>query len=149
MAGAPTGIVVALGNELLISTVVALGTVVGLGIVVGLGTVVTELAEVVAVADVVVVARVVEVALVDEAAQTGTVMVLFPRVTAPVCARIRPSTLAPVSRVADVSARIVPEKLVVVPRVAELPTCQNTLQACAPFSKSTLLDEAVTKVESL
>ena len=147
MAGAPTGIVVALGNELLTGTVVALAIVVGLGVVVGLGTVVTELAEVVAVA--VVVVRVVEVALVEEAAQTGTVMVLLPRVTAPVCARTQPSTLAPVSRVADVSARIVPEKLVVVPRVAELPTCQNTLQACAPFSKSTLLDEAVTKVESL
>ena len=31
------------------------------------------------------------------------------------------------------------------PRVAELPTCQKTLQAWAPFSSSTTLFEAVTR----
>ncbi len=34
-----------------------------------------------------------------------------------------------------------------VPSVAELPTCQNTWQACAPFSNTTRLDVAPIKVE--
>lgn len=45
-------------------------------------------------------------------------------------------------RVIDVSANMVPAKLLVVPSVAELPTCQNTLQAWAPFSRTTELPEA-------
>jgi hypothetical protein len=89
------------------------------------------------------------VVAVDDVEQVGTVTVLLSSVTAPVCARTRPSTVAPVSRVAEVRARIVPEKLVVVPSVAELPTCQKTLHACAPFSRITLLEEAVMRVESL
>jgi hypothetical protein len=36
----------------------------------------------------------------------------------------------------------------VAPRVAELPTCQKTLQACAPLVRITELDAAVIKVES-
>ncbi len=74
-------------------------------------------------------------------------MVLSSIVTAPPSARTRPFTVAPVFRVIEVVARIVPAKSVVVPRVAELPTCQNTLQACAPFSSATVLVEAVVSVE--
>jgi hypothetical protein len=36
-----------------------------------------------------------------------------------------------------VSARILPVKLLPVPSVAELPTCQNTLQPCAPLIRFT------------
>ena len=42
---------------------------------------------------------------------------------------------------------MVPAKALVVPSVAELPTCQNTLQACAPFSSTTELPDAVVSVE--
>jgi len=48
-------------------------------------------------------------------------------------------TVAPVSNDADVNAMMVPTKVVVVPRVAELPTCQNTLQGCAPSMRLTVL----------
>lgn len=77
----------------------------------------------------------------------GTVIVLSSIVTAPPIARTRPFTVAPLLRVIEVVARIDPAKLVVVPNVAELPTCQNTLHACAPFSSRTELVEAVVKVE--
>ncbi len=84
------------------------------------------------------------VVVVDDARrQVGTVIVLSSMVTAPPSARTRPFTVAPVFSVIDVVARIDPAKLVVVPRVAELPTCQNTLHACAPFSSATLLVDAV------
>jgi hypothetical protein len=84
------------------------------------------------------------VVVVDDARrQVGTVIVLSSMVTAPPSARTRPFTVAPVFNVIDVVARIDPAKLVVVPRVAELPTCQNTLHACAPFSSATLLVDAV------
>jgi hypothetical protein len=36
-------------------------------------------------------------------------------------------------------ARMVPLKVVPIPRVAELPTCQKTLEACAPPMRFTLL----------
>ena len=49
--------------------------------------------------------------------------------------------------VADVSAMSVPTKPECVPSVAELPTCQYTLHAWAPFSRTTLLPDAVTTVE--
>jgi hypothetical protein len=42
---------------------------------------------------------------------------------------------------------MVPTKDVVLPNVAELPTCQKTLQACAPFSRTTDDPEAVVKVD--
>src|SRR5665213_232868 len=77
--------------------------------------------------------------------QVGTVIVLSSMVTAPPRARTRPFTAAPVFNVIDVVARIDPAKFVVVPRVAELPTCQNTLHACAPFSSATTLVDAVVK----
>ena len=65
----------------------------------------------------------------------GAVMVLASRVTAPLRASTRPCTVAPVSSVADVSAMMVPTNVLAESRVAELPTCQNTLHACAPFSR--------------
>jgi hypothetical protein len=49
--------------------------------------------------------------------------------------------------VADVKAMIVPEKSEYDPRVAELPTCQKTLHAWAPFSSRTVLLDAVIRVE--
>jgi len=67
------------------------------------------------------------------------VIVLSSSVTEPFSARTRPTTVAPVFRVADVSARIVPKKVVPVSSVAEEVTCQKTLQACAPFSRTTEL----------
>ena len=82
------------------------------------------------------------------AAQTGgTVMVLASRVTAAVWAKIRPDTVAVESSVAEVSAMRVPTKVLPEPKVAELPTVQNTLQALAPFSSSTTLPDAVTRLE--
>jgi hypothetical protein len=102
----------------------------------------------VAVVVVVFVAVVVVVVVVGaDAKQVGTVIVLESNVTAPFRARTLPWTVAPVFSVADVSARMVPTKLLVVPSVAELPTCQKTLHACAPFSSTTRLPEAVIKVE--
>ena len=70
------------------------------------------------------------------------------RVTAPLRARARPTTTVFVVTVIDVRAMIVPSKLEPVPSVAELPTCQNTLQAWASFTRLTLLEEAVIKVEA-
>jgi hypothetical protein len=49
--------------------------------------------------------------------------------------------------VIDVNAKMEPTKLVVVPMVADEPTCQKTLQACAPFSRITELADPVVKVE--
>jgi hypothetical protein len=74
-------------------------------------------------------------------------MVLVSRVTAPLRASMRPTAVAPVSRVMDVSARMVPRKLVAVPIVAELPICQNTLHARAPLVSRTRLLVAVVSVE--
>jgi hypothetical protein len=89
------------------------------------------------------------VVVVDDARrQVGTVTVLASIVTAPVIAWTRPFTTAPVSSVIDVEARIEPAKLVVVPRVAELPTCQKTLHACAPFSSASVADDAVVSDEA-
>ena len=124
----------------------------GIVVVVVAGSVV----EVVAVGAVVVVgdATVVEVvaggAVVVVGAATehvGAVMMLSSRVTAPFRASTRPSTVAPLLSVADVNAIMEPTKLVVVPNVAELPTCQKTLHACAPFSRTTLLLDAVVRLD--
>lgn len=94
--------------------------------------------------EVVVVELVVVVAI---AAHSGTVMALLSKVTAPFLASARPSRLAPLSSVIDVNAKMEPTKLVVVPMVADEPTCQKTLQACAPFSRITELDEPVVNVD--
>jgi hypothetical protein len=81
------------------------------------------------------------------AAHVGTVMTLLSRVTAPLRAKTRPLTSAPVLSVMDVSAINEPLNWLVVPRVAELPTCQKTWHACAPFSSTTRLPVAATNVE--
>jgi hypothetical protein len=87
------------------------------------------------------------VVVVGAAEQVARDTALSSRVTAPLRASTRPSTDAPVSSVADVRARIVPTKSLVVPIVAELPTCQKTLHAWAPFSSATVLPEAVVRVD--
>src|SRR4029078_7831686 len=79
------------------------------------------------------------VVVVGSDAHTGAVITLESSVVAPLRASRRPATVAFVFAVIEVSARMVPTNAVPVPRVAELPTCQNTLQACAPFSSATAL----------
>ncbi|OGY96820.1 MAG: hypothetical protein A2128_02845 [Candidatus Liptonbacteria bacterium GWC1_60_9] len=49
---------------------------------------------------------------------------------------------------AEVKARMFPLKVEFVPSVAELPTCQKTLQAWAPFMRLTLLLFDVISVEA-
>jgi hypothetical protein len=74
------------------------------------------------------------------------VKTLLSKVTAPLRARARPSTVAPVFRVIEVNAMMFPTKVVVVPSVADEPTCQNTLQAWAPPVRMTELFEPVMSV---
>ena len=98
------------------------------------------------VVEVVVVLAVVVVVVGELAEHVGTVMVLPSRVTAPFWAWTRPVTFAPVSSVADVRARIEPTNDVEVPSVADDPTCQKTLHAWAPPSRTTELPVAVRRV---
>ena len=68
----------------------------------------------------------------------GAVMVSSTRVTAPFSANSRPVTDAVEAIEIEVRAKMVP--LNVPPaNVAELPTCQKTQPACAPFSSATVL----------
>jgi|GEM_PF-6535639 len=69
-------------------------------------------------------------------------------VTAPLRASTRPSTFALVVSVTEVNAIIFPLNVEFVPSVAELLTSQNTLHACAPFARTTLLALAVMRVEA-
>src|ERR1019366_904719 len=153
VCGAPRGVtsrVVVVTGFLCFFTVafvVVGGFALGDVVVVVFVAVVVVFVAVVAVVVVVVAVVVVVVAVGADARQVGTVIVLESNVTAPLRARTLPWTVAPVFSVAEVSARIVPTKLLVVPSVAELPTCQKTLHACAPFSSTTRLPEAVIKVE--
>jgi hypothetical protein len=73
----------------------------------------------------------------------GLTPVLSSNVTAPVRAKALPFNTAPVVSVTDAWAMMVPTKIELVPRVAELPTCQNTLAACAPPMRTTRLLDAV------
>ena len=57
-------------------------------------------------------------------AQFGRVILLVSRLTWPLRARTRPSTVVPVCTDAEVNAMMLPMKVVLVPSVAELPTCQ-------------------------
>src|ERR1019366_4543060 len=75
------------------------------------------------------------------------VIVFVSSVTAPLRASTRPSTVAPVVTVMLDRAMTVPRKLEPVPIVAELPTCQNTLQACASLIGLTELPEPVVSVD--
>jgi hypothetical protein len=49
----------------------------------------------------------------------------------------------------DARAMMLPLKKELTSMVAELPTCQNTLQACAPLTRLTTLDGAVIRVEAI
>ena len=95
----------------------------------------------------VVVGAIVVVGAGGSAAQVGTVIVFESIVTAPFIANARPRSVAPVSSVTDWVAMIVPEKSVDVPNVADDVTCQNTLHAWAPFSKTTDAEEPVMSVD--
>jgi hypothetical protein len=117
---------VALVEVVLVVEVVALVVLVVLVVLVGLVLVVVDVAR----------------------EHVGTVTTLSSMVTAPPNAKARPLTVAPVFSVIDVVARIEPAKFVVVPKVAELPTCQNTLHAWAPFSRATVLEVAVVNVDA-
>jgi hypothetical protein len=81
--------------------------------------------------------------------QLEVVIVLVSRFTAPVRASSRPWIVAAVLAVMVAEAMIVPTKRVPVPSVAEEPTCQNTLQACAPLMSTTLVFEPVISVEPI
>src|SRR5512135_2606584 len=59
-------------------------------------------------------------------------IILESKVTAPVRANNRPSTVAPVVTVMEAIGRMLPLKTEPVPSVAELPTCQKMLAALAP-----------------
>ena len=117
-----------------------------------LGNVVVEVVDVepaTSVVDVLDVLDVVDVVVVGGGGvrQVDRLTVLSSSVTAPLMAWSRPFTTAPVLSVIEAEARIVPMKLVDVPSVAELPTSQKTLQAWAPFSRTTEADDAVVSVE--
>jgi hypothetical protein len=81
--------------------------------------------------------------------QLDVVMVLVSMVTAPSRASSLPWIVAPVFAVMDAKAMMVPTKRVPVPSVAEEPTCQKTLQACAPPASRTLVLEPVISVEPI
>jgi len=81
------------------------------------------------------------------AVQIARLTVALSRVTAPFLANTLHSTDAEVIKVALVKARIFPLKTEFAPRVAELPTYQNTLHACAPLVKRTMLEPAVVSVD--
>jgi hypothetical protein len=110
-------------------------------------TVVVEVDEPVVVVEVLVVVGVITGLGVSVVVQLVGTKVSLSSVTAPLRASTRPSTVTPVVTVAEVRAMSVPTKPEPVPSVAELPTCQYTLHACAPFSRITLLLDAVTTVE--
>ena len=107
----------------------------------------TVVVVVVAVSGGTVVVVVVGVVVVTGGAQVGIVTVFVSRVTAPLIANSRPSTVASVVAVMSVSAKRFPRKTELVPRVAELPTCQKTLHACVPLISATVLDDDVISVD--
>jgi hypothetical protein len=80
-------------------------------------------------------------------AQAAVVTTLSSSVTAAVWEKRPPSEVAPVAIATRAYASIVPTNVVPVPIVAALPTCQKTLQGCAPSSRKTVLFEAVIRVE--
>ncbi len=84
----------------------------------------------------------------DGPAQLGTLIVSSSRVTAALRARARPVMVAPFCTVIESRARMVPTKTEDVWMVAELPTCQKTLQAWAPFSRTTELPTSASSVEA-
>ena len=81
--------------------------------------------------------------------QLHPVMTSVSSVTAPLRASALPSKFTPVVIVMDVSARMFPLNTEFVPKVAELPTCQKTLQASAPLTRTTWLPLPVVRVEAI
>jgi hypothetical protein len=81
-------------------------------------------------------------------AQLGLLIVSSSRVTAPLRASARPVMVAACCTVIEVRARMVPTKTEDVLMVAELPTCQKTLQAEAPLTRTTELPTSVMSVEA-
>jgi hypothetical protein len=75
--------------------------------------------------------------------------VFVSKVTAPFNAYNPPFEVTPVVTVMDARATTFPCKAEYVPRVAELPTCQKTLQALAPFTNKTSEYEAVVRVDPI
>ena len=84
-----------------------------------------------------------------DATHVPRVMTSSSKVTDAFEANTRPSTVTPVCTWMDANARMFPMKVEVVPSVAELPTCQKTLQACAPPRRLTLLLDAVMSVVAI
>jgi hypothetical protein len=82
-------------------------------------------------------------------AQLDVVMVLVSKVTAPFRASSLPWIVAEVLAVMLAKAITVPTKRVPVPSVADDPTCQNTLHACAPLTRETVVFEPVINVEPI
>jgi hypothetical protein len=144
----PAVVVVDTPTAVVVVVVDLCGAVVVVADLCGAVVVVVDLCGAVVVVAAKVVVVVAKVVVVVAAAHVGLVMVLSSSVTAPLRARTRPSTVAPVSSVAEVKARMLPTKVLVVPKVAELPTCQNTLQAWAPSISLTVLLEAVVSVDT-
>jgi len=85
--------------------------------------------------------------LLGGAVHDGLVMMLVSRVTAPLIASRRPSTVAPVLAEMLVRARTDPTNMEPTSTVAELPTCQKTLHAWAPPVSITRLLTAVISVD--
>jgi hypothetical protein len=77
------------------------------------------------------------------------VIALVSSVTAPTRASALPFSEAPVVSEMDWSAITVPAKAEFVPKVADVPTCQKTLQACAPPISTTLRPDVVVRVEAI
>ena len=75
--------------------------------------------------------------------------VLPSRVTAPVRARSRPSTAAPVVAVMEAQGQDVAVENRAVPMVAELPTCQKILEALAAPVRMIWRPEVMVKVEAI
>jgi hypothetical protein len=70
-------------------------------------------------------------------------------VTDPFNAYSPPATITPAFNEIDSSARMLPAKVVAAPSVAKDPTCQKTLQACAPLIKMTPVAVAVVNVDPI
>jgi hypothetical protein len=102
------------------------------------------------VAVVVVVVAVVVVAEVVVVAAQGVTAIVFIIIVTENCAKAEPAMVAWAPRAMPPAERIVPMNEVLAPRVAAvgvvLATCQKTSQACAPFSRTTLLLVAVVSV---
>ena len=83
-----------------------------------------------------------------DAAHVEAVITFESRVTAPLRASSRPSTVVRVCAPIEVRAITVPAKVVSVPSVAELPICQKTLHADASPTRATVALEAVMSVSA-